>query len=191
MKFAKAIKAEVERTLGPDVSVKRAEHSFPLEIDDLDAKTSKEELLEIMRSLGDDDARVISLRKSYGGTQTALIMVPSGVARRLCNEGRIRVGLVYARVRAAELETRCYRCLAFGHMAKNCAGADRSICCWHCRGEGHRSRDCTASPEESAAFIATLKLRVLLQRSNRTVEASVVECNQGAQKEDVTGSKDN
>lgn len=115
---AEKVRAEVERSLGPDVPVKKVERLHPIEVRDLDAETNREELLQILSSLGDPGVRVVSLRASYGGTQTAVIMATNEVAKRLCETGRVRVGLVYARVRLTELLTRCYCCLAYEHMSR-------------------------------------------------------------------------
>lgn len=92
----------------------------------------------------------------FGGAQTALVVLPSIAAKRLCTEGRLRVGLVYVGVRPTEIREMCYKCLIFGHWARTCGGVDRSACCFRCGVEGHFSRDCTATREAAAAFRATL-----------------------------------
>lgn len=106
--------------------------------------------------IGGNAARVVNIREVFGGAQTALVVLPSIAAKRLCVEGRLRVGLVYARVRPTEICERCYKCLSFGHWARTCGGIERSACCFRCGVEGHFSRDCTATREAATAFRAAL-----------------------------------
>lgn len=154
---AENVRAEVERSLGSDAKVRKLEETSPVEIRDLDEETTKEEILDAVNAYaGGSTARVVSMRKVFGGAQTALVVLPSTEAKRLCAEGRLRVGLVYARIRHTEIRERCYRCLSFGHWARSCGGVDRSACCFRCGAEGHFSRNCTATIEAAAAFKATL-----------------------------------
>lgn len=152
---AEVMRAEVQRSLGPAARVRKLEEKAPVEIRDIDTEATKEEVLEAVASL-DQDARLVSLRLAYGGAQTAVVALSSTAARRLCSVGRLRVGLVFARVRSVELPDRCYKCLAFGHTRRNCGGIERGDCCWRCGGEGHKARDCGADSEAAAAFQAVL-----------------------------------
>lgn len=147
-----AVRVEVQRSLGSGITVKKVENMAPIEIRDLDAETTKEELAETISS----EYRVVSLRKAFGGTQTAIVVVPNEVAKRLCGSARLRVGLVYARVRPTELQVRCFRCLGLGHVARACSGVNRSSCCLKCSNSGHFSRECAAEPEKIASFRRTI-----------------------------------
>lgn len=150
---AKVVKDEVARSLGPDEAIRMTDDSTAVEIRDMDEMTTKEEVLEAVLALGDfQGAKVVSLRKAYGGTQTAVVLIPTRAAKRLCTTGRLRVGLVYARVRAAELPDRCYKCLAFGHRSRECTGFDRSSGCWRCGETGHQHSGYTATAQAAAAF---------------------------------------
>lgn len=129
----------------------------PIEIRNLDEETTGKEVLAAVSALLEaNTVRLVSLRIAYGDTRTAVVVVPTVVARRICAVGRLRVGLVYARVRHTELSTRCLHCLVIGHLARKCNGADRSGKCWSCGLDGHFGRNCTASPEEVAAFKQSL-----------------------------------
>lgn len=150
---AEKIRDELARTLGTDARVRKLESTSPVEICDLDEVTTKEEVLGTITSfLGFEGARVVSIRKAYGGSQTAVVVLPSGMAGKLCTAGRLRVGLISARVRPTELRLRCFRCFAFGHTMQECTGTDCGTCCWRCGGEGHLSRDCKATRNEAEAF---------------------------------------
>lgn len=150
---AEIVRAEIERSLGPNTSVRLADDSRPIEIRDLDGLTTKEEVLKaIADSCGPSGAKLVSLRIAYGGAQTAVILLSAAMAKRLCDAGRLRVGLVYARVRPTELPNRCFRCHAFGHIARECAGVDRTTCCWRCGEPGHQSRVCTATLQVAKSY---------------------------------------
>lgn len=154
---AATVKREIERSLGPGAEVRTTEDLSPVEVRDLDEVTTKEEVLDAVLALGDaHGAKVVSIRRAYGGAQTAVILLPRQAARKICEVGRIQVGLMYARVRRTELSNRCFRCLAFGHAARNCTGPDRRSCCWRCGADGHVSAKCMATEQAAAKFKQTL-----------------------------------
>lgn len=154
---AEIVRAELERSLGPGSSVMLAEDFLPIEVRNLDGLTTKEEVFEaIVIRGGVRGKKLVSLRKSYGEVQTAIVLFPVAIAKWVCEAERLRVGLVYVRVRITDLQTRCYRCRAFGHVAREYAGEDRSTCCWRCGEAGHQSRGCTATLQVAAAFRQSL-----------------------------------
>lgn len=108
---------------------------------------------------GNVGAKLVSLRRSFGDSQTAVLMLQSAFAKRLCMLGRLRVGLVYARVRPTELPQRCFKCLAFGHVLRDCLGTDRSNCCRRCGGVGHLRQGCTANQGQAKTFRTSLSGR--------------------------------
>lgn len=129
-KAAEMVKQEVFRSLGPDARVRRMGDETTINVLDLNELITMEEVLAaIAQATESCAARLVSLRQIYGKTQTAVVVVPVLVARRLCDTGRIKVGLVYARVRRTELPPRYYRCLAFDHFSRECTGLDRSKIC--------------------------------------------------------------
>jgi len=99
---------------------------------------------------------VVSLRASYGGTQTALVLLPTNQARIIVDKGRLKVSVVSCRVRQAERSARCFRCLGHGHEYKSCQGVDRSADCRCCGKTGHKAKDCVAEAEEATAFRSLL-----------------------------------
>lgn len=154
---AETVRQEIVRSLGPTAKVRRMANESPIEIRDLDDETSGEEVLEaVSAQIGEESAQLVSLRRTYGDAKTAVVVLPSEAAKRLCTAGRIRVGLVYARVRHAELPPRCLRCLAFGHLARSCTGRDRTGKCWKCGDDGHFGRECAANTVKQAAFRESL-----------------------------------
>lgn len=161
---ADVVKTEVMRSLGPEAKVRKLEDTATVEIRDLDAETTREEVIEEARKY-DAEARLVNLRPVYGGTQTAVVALSTSVARKLCSTGRLRIGLVFTRVRSVELPERCFKCLAFGHTRRVCEGVERGDCCWRCGETGHKSRDCGAGTEAAATFQAVLASEA---RRNRT-----------------------
>lgn len=150
---AETVRAEITRSMGPNTSVRLLEDKSPVEILDLDAETTKEEVSDALTKHGGGGAaRVVSLRKCYGRSQTAVVLLPPAVATRLCESGRMRVGLIYARVKHTVMRERCFKCLNFNHFARECVGQDRTGQCWKCGEKGHRASNCVASMEKTSAF---------------------------------------
>lgn len=165
-----AIKSEVERSLVPGAKIKKHEDMSFVELQDLDEETIKEEVFEAVAAWGgDENARVVGLRKSFGGSQKAVVLLPSPAARRLCAGGRLRVGLIYTRVRSTKLPTRCFKCHAFGNVARECVGTDRGACCWRCGVAGHFFCGCEASQNQAASNRAALANKSSVPRRSASV----------------------
>jgi len=99
-----------------------------------------------------ENVQVIGLRRDFGGSQVTVAVLPVGAAQKLVQKGRARIGLVNCRVRPGQTRTRCFRCLAMGHVSKSCTGPDRSTCCRRCGALGHRPKDCDAERGVAATF---------------------------------------
>jgi len=154
-----AVRAEVVRSAGAEVEVHSLQQRTTLEVRDLDEWTGADEIAEAVSKAGgvDTDAvKIISLRKSFGGAQTALVSLPQASSRGVISSGRLRVGWVNCRVRVADPRVRCFRCLAFGHMSKDCVGPDRTECCRRCGEAGHKAASCNASATVINAFAKTV-----------------------------------
>ncbi|KAL7739337.1 hypothetical protein ACLKA6_017732 [Drosophila palustris] len=83
----------------------------------------------------------------YGGTQTASIRLPAESARKALSAGRSR-RMGKGRLRERVNITKCYRCLEFGHLAKQCRSeVDRSKLCRRCGKDGHLAKDCKEEPQ--------------------------------------------
>lgn len=151
------VREEVERSLEPNAKFRTMENSAAVKIRDLDELTTREEVLDAVLASGEaHGANIVSLRKAYGGAETAITFLPRQAVRRLCAAGRLWVNLVYARAKATELANRCYRYLAFGHTSRDCRAVDRASFCWRCSDKGHQANGCTATPQATNAFKALL-----------------------------------
>lgn len=117
---------------------------------DLDEVTSKEDLLKAFKDKFNlptlEESSIRSIKKSYDGSQTAIICLPLEVAKKVLLAGKIKVGWTVCRLREFIRPVSCFRCLGFGHIAKSCQGVDRSKSCRRCGEEGHIARNCCRTP---------------------------------------------
>lgn len=73
---AEPVRAEVLRSLGPETKVRMLASMALVEIQDMDEDTSKEEVLSAVPAFaGNNTARVVNIRKTFGGAQTAVIIL--------------------------------------------------------------------------------------------------------------------
>lgn len=122
------VKGEIARAMGPKESIRSSKQRNLVELRDLDVLTDGEEITSSVTQAYDlktDEIRVINIRKTFDGSQAATILLPLEIANKLIGVGRLKIGLVYCRVKAGTRRVRCYRCLAFGHEARICIGPDR------------------------------------------------------------------
>lgn len=145
------LKTVIGELLGEQASTHCLRQKTLIEIKDLDEITSKEDISEAINSQFEvksfSKTDILSLRKSYGGTQTAKIYTGVDVAKTLLESGEIKIGWVICRIRRQNSLVKCYRCLEFGHMAKRCGNEqDRSKQCRRCGMEGHIAKGCTLDP---------------------------------------------
>lgn len=138
--------------LGGEALIKRKVKHSLLEIKDLDEIATKEEVkVAIQKFLGQELEvgldNVKSIRKGYGGTQTAVVSLPTAASDKLSRAGQLRVGWVVCRVREIIRPLKCFRCWQYGHLSKDCRSeTDRSRCCRKCGNEGHKADDCQSEP---------------------------------------------
>ena len=118
-------------------------------VEDVNPTVEEEEIAEAVRSCQREERSLgveVSLtRKPFRGTRGR----PLSEARALMllKGTHIKIGWVSCRVRRKTEVKRCFRCPAFGHMAADCRGLDRSRCCWRCGVEGHTAAACKSNPQ--------------------------------------------
>jgi len=125
------VRSEISRAVGDEVNIRQFQQRTLVEIRDIDLWSDRVDVTEsIVRetSLQSDMVNVISLRSTYGRSQTALVLLPTTKANDILASGRLKISVVYCRVRLADKgKGRCFKCLAFNHEANVCKGTDRSI----------------------------------------------------------------
>lgn len=147
---SESFKEILESALDVGTKVRALSHIVTVQVRDLDEITTAEELSEALKEqfqLGEEvKATNISMRNSFGGTQTAQFRLQAEDAKALMKVGRVKVGwtsnaMAIKAAQPVEVQ-RCYRCMGFGHHANKCEGEDRSKCCRKCGQEGHKAKSC-------------------------------------------------
>ncbi|CAI6375411.1 unnamed protein product [Macrosiphum euphorbiae] len=167
------VRSEVARVSGDAAHVRLLLQRSLVEIRDIDSWSCKEDISgTIARDAGipEVSVNVVSLRSTYGGSQTALVLLPMGPANGIITRGRIKISVVSCRVRLAERRrARCFNCCVYDHEAKDCKGIDRRKCCRRCGESGHFAKACEAAPTSAAEFRKKLESEALGYKETQTV----------------------
>ncbi|KMQ86562.1 gag-pol polyprotein [Lasius niger] len=146
---APGLQKAIADLLGKEAQVVSKVQEEVLEIKDLDETTTKEEVLDALQNAAGKDCKITvdaikSLRKAYGGTQTASVRLAVTVAKKVVGErGKIKIGWVNCRIRRVERPIKCFKCWHFGYLANKCkSGVDRYKLCIKCGKDGHKVADC-------------------------------------------------
>jgi len=127
-----ALKEEIAKLVECDgVTVSALSQRNVVELWDVDSWSDREDVTQALATetgLPIEDIQVISLSRDFGGSQVAVAVLPAVAACKLVENIRARIGLVNCRIRHGQTRTRCFRCLAMGHVSKSCTGPDRSTC---------------------------------------------------------------
>ncbi|XP_015121726.1 uncharacterized protein LOC107044379 [Diachasma alloeum] len=147
---ARVLQSSIAGLLGEDAEVLSKGPQENIEIKDRDDMTTKEQILKALCKAAGNEVQMTqdaikSLRKAYGGTQTALVTLPVLVAKKILGDhGKIRIPSVNCRVRRVEKPVKCFKCWHYGHLATKCTSTvDRSKLCVKCSATGHKALDCT------------------------------------------------
>lgn len=111
---------------------------IPMDIDRGDLVKSL--VQQNLKDVSPEDVKLIYWfpRKDFR-TTSAVIEVRPDVRAELLKQGRIYIGWSVCRVADHLRVAQCFRCLSFGHIAKDCKAT--SDICGHCAGE-HETRGC-------------------------------------------------
>ncbi|XP_020297595.1 uncharacterized protein LOC109862092, partial [Pseudomyrmex gracilis] len=133
----------INAIVGDDAKIISKGPQEDVEIRDLDEMTTKNEVLAaLQKAVGEAEEisldAVKSLRKAYGGTQTAVVTLAAALVEKVLGlDGKIRIGWVNCRIRTLTRLTKCFRCWHYGHLATRCKSkVNRSNCCSKCGEKG-------------------------------------------------------
>ncbi|XP_062713362.1 uncharacterized protein LOC134290278 [Aedes albopictus] len=138
-----------EKAMGDKVEVRALCPEATLLCKDLDEVTSEQEVEVAMKEqceLG--EARMtIRVRNGPSGTKVASIKLPIDAANKALRVGKIKIGWCVCPLSISQQPEVCFKCLEYGHLARDCKGPDRSKLCRRCGEEGHKAQDCRKSPK--------------------------------------------
>ncbi|KAL7723554.1 hypothetical protein ACLKA6_003093 [Drosophila palustris] len=146
------LKDAVSKVLGSRAVVRKLTETAQVEIRDLDELVSREEVVDAVKLVLNDATvsldSVKSLRALRDGQQVATLILPAAQAKMLADQRKIRIGWVVCRIRPVLQPKRCYKCLAYGHMAAYCSSTeDLKGACFKCGERGHLAKTCDKPPK--------------------------------------------
>jgi len=121
------VKEEASRAAGGDAAIRVVQQRTMVEIRDIDAWSDRGDVKDSIHhetSIPEDSIKIVSLRTAFGGSQTALVLLPTANAKAIIADGRIKISVVNCRVRLVEKKrTRCYRCLGIRPRGQRMQGS--------------------------------------------------------------------
>jgi Arginine methyltransferase-interacting protein, contains RING Zn-finger len=135
------LKAESPRKLGPSIIIY-----------DIDKEVSKEAILEQLLSKNLDDVHLdrdvlkdqiifrFPIKTKNNEKLNWVIEVPVLIYKNLLRKERVFIGFMSHRIKEFINITRCFKCFAYGHIAKNCTEPEQL--CETCGETGHVKNDC-------------------------------------------------
>ena len=148
---AKDIKDAVAAAVGMEATVLPISQQVALDMRDKDLDTTEGEVQKALAELAGvpvDALTVKVMRPAAGGTQMAIITIPSANALDIIRSGKVMIGCVIARVREKVRVPMCLRCLAFGLLSHNCdSGNNTTKLCFLCGATGRLAANCKDEPK--------------------------------------------
>lgn len=144
-KNARQFGIAVKNAIGDTGRVREIGTRTTIEIRDLDACTVKEDIEESLKTIltpSEPPWNVTIHGPNTRGQKMALLELDNQDAEKLLELSKIRVGWVVCRIRKRQAITRCFRCLGYGHISRQCDGPDRSTTCYKCGDKSHIARAC-------------------------------------------------
>lgn len=157
---ADSLAEKLKAVLGDRVAkITRPTKCASLRILGLDDSVSTDEVITAIAEQGScsvESVKTSEIRRSLRGTGSVLVKCPVDAAKKLCDDGRLKIGWISATVKLLPPRpTRCYRCLNTGHVRAQCvADTDRSEECYQCGERGHKAFECSATPKCSICTAA-------------------------------------
>lgn len=116
-------KSSIMAKLGESAEVRTLSQRITVEVRDIDEISTIAEINEAVRThIGPEvlPDNAVTLKKAYGETQIATMSLPGEAAKKLLELGKLRIGWTICRIRERIELKKCFKCLEFGHIAKQC-----------------------------------------------------------------------
>jgi hypothetical protein len=143
------LQQDIRNAVGVSGDVRSIVPRLRVEVLDLDSLTSETEVTEALKkefpSLT-SELKATLFKPNRREQRKALVEMDEKEALSVLRKGKLKVGWVVCRVRQRLEVERCFKCLGYGHMRKNCPGPDRSKNCWKCGSTQHKAADCKDAP---------------------------------------------
>ena len=138
-------RSKLRSWLADVVKVRTITEEATFELRYLDEVTAEEEIIAAWKDqigqIHPSDLKTI--RDVLEDTRTAVMPIPMKLAGRAEELGKLRSGWTVFRLLRKITPRRCYKCLEFGHVAKQCcSNSDWSKHCFKCGGQGHIAKTC-------------------------------------------------
>lgn len=151
--------ATIKNAIGEPEAVMNLTPRSSIEIRDLDDLVTE---VEVRKALEEKlvekggDLKIVITKANARSQRMAFVEMPTKAANLLVDHGRVRIGCVNCRIRHRVQVIKCFKCLGYGHRARECRNTNRTNNCYRCGEEGHKGATC----QQAERCVLCTELRV-------------------------------